>query len=187
MNFKKAGTIVLALVSFVLMISCFTACAKSDVEIIRDSIAEKLDGIKSLDSDFVEEFSADMDIDTLASYGVDGIEFMKAYFNGFDYSIDNIEIDGDDAIAVVTIKCKSFSEYQDTLSDAVTNLYSNDEIWSMTEDELSAYLGALIMDCIDSVKVTSAKPFTIDYTKDNNVWVSSEDSMNSIIEVLLSN
>ena len=71
----------------------------SDEDAIRASLSSELDSIKNIDDAFVNEFSESIDMSQLSVYGIDGVEFMKSYLSGFDYTIDSINVDGDDRAA----------------------------------------------------------------------------------------
>ena len=83
----------------------------SDEDAIRASLSSELDSIKNIDDAFVNEFSESIDMSQLSVYGIDGVEFMKSYLSGFDYTIDSINVDGDSATAQITLTCKSYTGY----------------------------------------------------------------------------
>ena len=91
----------------------------SDEDAIRASLSSELDSIKNIDDAFVNEFSESIDMSQLSVYGIDGVEFMKSYLSGFDYTIDSINVDGDSATAQITLTCKSYTGYLQALQTAV--------------------------------------------------------------------
>lgn len=161
---------------------------QSDEEVIRESLTQELESIKNLDDAFVDEMIADMDVDELAAYGIDGAEFMKAYLDGFDYTVDGITVDGDTAEATITMTCKSFDGYQNALTEAATAIQDDPSaIQDMTESELNLYLGELIMNTLSQVEVAQTDPVTIEYTKSNNTWEPAAAAAQDITYALMSN
>ncbi len=187
MVFKKVRLLFSMMLVCMLALGCFTGCAKSDVEVIYDAISEKLDCIKNLEGETIEEIENDLDTNFLNAYGISGDEFLQSYFDNFDYVINDIVVDNDTAQATVTLTCKSFSAFQEILNESVAEFDTNDRIWSMSEEELTAYLGDLIMESINSTKVTTTNLVIIDYTKVDNVWESTEESSSTIVNAILTN
>ncbi len=183
-RFQILFTVILACV---LALGCFTGCAKSDVEVILDAISEKLDCIKNLEGETIEEIKNDLDSGFLEAYGLSGDEFLQSYFDNFDYEINDIVVDGDTAQATVTMTCKSFSAFQELLNESISEFDVNERIWSMSEEELTAYLGDLIMEAINSTKVTTTNMVIIDYNKVDDSWVSTEESSSTIVNAILTN
>lgn len=174
----------------------FSAClvagcsGQSDEEVIRTAITEELDGIKNLDEETVSMLSEGMDVSQLAEFGIDGTEFMTTYLEGFDYSIDGITVDGDTAEAVVTLTCKSYSGFEQALTDAATDLMSNmsfEDMANMSEEELNTLIGQTTMETLKNVEVAPCEPITIEYTKANNTWTPSDSASNDVAVAMMSN
>lgn len=81
MSFKKVLAAVSASALLVFTLGVMAGCnsGPSDEEVIRKSLTEELDQIKNMDDAFMTEMATDMDVDELATYGIDGVEFMKTY------------------------------------------------------------------------------------------------------------
>lgn len=174
----------------------FSAClvagcsGQSDEEVIRTAITEELDGIKNLDEETASMLSEGMDVSQLAEFGIDGTEFMTTYLEGFDYSIDGITVDGDTAEAVVTLTCKSYSGFEQALTDAATDLMSNmsfEDMANMSEEELNTLIGQTTMETLKNVEVAPCEPITIEYTKANNTWTPSDSASNDVTVAMMSN
>ena len=174
----------------------FSAClvagcsGQSDEEVIRTAITEELDGIKNLDEETVSMLSEGMDVSQLAEFGIDGTEFMTTYLEGFDYYIDGITVDGDTAEAVVTLTCKSYSGFEQALTDAATDLMSNmsfEDMANMSEEELNTLIGQTTMETLKNVEVAPCEPIAIEYTKANNTWTPSDSASNDVAVAMMSN
>ena len=143
---------IMALAVFCLAV--FTACGGPSVEdLIRDDLTTQFDAVKEGDAELIEalEASAGEDMETL---GIDSAEFAGAFLDGFDYSIDDIVVDGDTATATVTVSCKSMTEvmtdFQDQFYDMLNNL---DPSSVESEDDLYLMAGDLLMDAMSAAEV----------------------------------
>lgn len=164
--------------------------APTPEDAIRASLAQRLDGIKGLDEGFLGELQGDLDVDRFSEYGIDGMEFMKGYFEGFDYTIDSITVDGDTATATVTLQCKSFSQYRDKLTAAAKELVGDREkLASMSNDEVNAAYGALITQTLEDVENAPTSSFTITYqlNPDNDTWEPVNAVEHEISSAILTN
>ena len=114
----------------------------SDEDAIRASLSSELDSIKNIDDAFVNEFSESIDMSQLSVYGIDGVEFMKSYLSGFDYTIDSINVDGDSATAQITLTCKSYTGYLQALQTAVDEVTADpDALAALSNDEINQKIG----------------------------------------------
>ncbi len=160
---------------------------QTDEEAIESSIAKRLDGYKNPDSSETANFAARMDIDSLSQYGVSMADFMKAYLDGFDYEITSVEVDEDTAVATVVMRCKSFSGYEAALAAQAEALGSDQQIATMTTDELDQAFGEAILTSLEGVDVRDTDPITITFEKTDNVWMPVSVASDDIAAALLSN
>ena len=177
-----------------LMLTCLLGAAGCSAptpeDAIRASLSQKLDGIKSLDDSFLTELQDDLDVNRFSEYGIDGKEFMKGYFEGFDYAIDSIVVDGDTATATVTLQCKSFSQYRDQLTAAAKELVGDrSKLASMSNDEVNAGYGALITQTLENVENAPTSSFTITYrlNGENDTWEPANAVEHEISSAILTN
>lgn len=189
-----ARSLAAAAMALALMGACLlgaTGCvAPTPEDAIRSSLSQKLDGIKGLDDGFLSELQDDLDVDRFSEYGIDGTEFMRSYFDGFDYSIDDIVVDGDTATATVTLQCRSFSQYRDRLTEAAENLVGDREkLASMSNDEVNAAYGALITETLEGVENAPTAAFTITYKldEDTSTWEPTNAVEYEISSAILTN
>ncbi|MFR1167807.1 MAG: hypothetical protein ACLSDQ_09590 [Adlercreutzia equolifaciens] len=79
-------------------------------------------------------------------YGIDGVEFMKSYLSGFDYTIDSINVDGDSATAQITLTCKSYTGYLQALQTAVDEVTADpDALAALSNDEINQKIGEIVI------------------------------------------
>lgn len=94
----------------------------------------------------------------LSVYGIDGVEFMKSYLSGFDYTIDSINVDGDSATAQITLTCKSYTGYLQALQTAVDEVTADpDALAALSNDEINQKIGEIV---IGSSTASSWRPLS---------------------------
>lgn len=191
MKKRKIGYRILAAVMLVaLSVGLLVGCGEkvSDEEVIKEGITEELESIKSLDDEVLDELSVESMAAELEPLGIDGKEFMKAYLEGFDYTIGDINVEDDTATVEITLKCKSFNDYNTALQNAANELTGDVEaLASMSEDELNKKLGEVIMQTIGEIEVKETDPITLTYKLDDNTWTPEEDAETLISNAMLSN
>lgn len=190
MSIKKTLAAISASALLVFTLGVMAGCnsGPSDEEVIRQSLTEELDQIKNMDDEFINAMATDMDVDELATYGIDGVEFMKTYLDGFDYKIGDITVDGNKATAQVTLTCKSFTAYNQAVQQAATELATDTErLQAMTTDQLNQLLGQTVMDALAGVEVAETDQIDITFTKNGNTWTPDAASEQKITTAMLTN
>lgn len=162
----------------------------SDEDAIRASLSSELDSIKNIDDAFVNEFSESIDMSQLSVYGIDGVEFMKSYLSGFDYTIDSINVDGDSATAQITLTCKSYTGYLQALQTAVDEVTADpDALAALSNDEINQKIGEIVIGSLDGVELAATQPITITitYTKVDGTWEPASSTSGDIAAALMTN
>lgn len=79
--------------------------ASNDEQMIRSELDKAFGTLKNPTEDSIKELTGGdlSDLDEMKQYGVDPIDMIKHLFGKFDYSIDNVKVDGDKAVATVTM------------------------------------------------------------------------------------
>ena len=175
---KRILALMLALTAAV---ACFGLCScSSDESAIKKAISSDFDTIKNLteaDLEGVESLGLD-------EYGISDLDFYKAYFEDFAYSIDKVEVNGDKATATVTMTIKSVSEFGTAFADSISKLdYS--ELLTMTESELNKALADMVFDAVHAVKATPLDPIQVTLTKTSSGW-EIDKSIASIVNTVIS-
>ena len=156
----------------------------SDEDAIRASLSSELDSIKNIDN----EFSESIDMSQLSVYGIDGVEFMKSYLSGFDYTIDSINVDGDSATAQITLTCKSYTGYLQALQTAVDEVTADpDALAALSNDEINQKIGEIVIGSLDGVELAATQPITITYTKVDGTWEPASSTSGDIAAALMTN
>ncbi len=181
-------TLIATLIAASLAMLPIAGCAhQTDEEAIESSIAKRLDSYKNPDSTEAANFAVRMDIDSLAQYGVSMEDFMRSYLDGFDYVIDDVAVDGNTATATVTIRCKSFSAYEEALAQATDEMKQDPAFATMSTEKLKEEYGSAILDTLAGVEVRETEPISIVFEKTDNVWTPVSEASDDIAEALMSN
>ena len=170
-----------ALMSAVLVFSLgvMAGCStpQDQEELIRTSLASELDQLKSADEDVMAELVSSIEagvgasnLAQLESMGLSSQSIVESMLEGFDYTIDNVTVDGDDAVAKVTVKAKNFSEFMTDISDVVTELMDDpSQLAGMSQDEIMTLVGDKVKDVLANLPIVDST-IDLDYEKKGNVW-----------------
>ncbi|WP_165252297.1 hypothetical protein [Adlercreutzia sp. ZJ304] len=185
---NRISRLILCVTCFAMFAFLLVGCSyQTDEEAIEQSISNRLDGYKNIDSSETANFASRMDIDSLAQYGVSEHDFMAAYFDDFDYLVQNVAVDGDNAVATVVLTCKSFTEYEKALQEATDAMKADASIAKMSTDELDKAFGKTILDTLKDVEVRQTEPIEISFEKVDNVWEPVSNASEDIAAALMSN
>jgi uncharacterized membrane protein len=143
----------------------------SDEQEIQSAVIDALSGYKDFNSETLDEFAVEMDLDKLDQFGLTGQTFLKKYFEGFDYSISDININNNQASVSVTVACKDFTEIENAISQNVSKLVEQAQAGKLTSSTMKQSYGDLILDSIDKTNLKNYS-LTLTYSKDDaGIWV----------------
>ncbi len=188
---KKLKTGALATLIACAMAACLglVACSSgpTDEEVIKEGIASELDPIKNLDDATLDEIlsEAGSEFAMLESMGIDSKTLVKSYLDGFDYTIDSVEVDGDSAKATLTATCKSFTDASakaEELAEAWGEQMTDEQLASMTQDDITAKIGEITMQAIDETQAIDM-PLVLTFTKNDNEWTPDADVLGSLLNL----
>ncbi len=163
-----------------------TGCQNNE-DVVREGVAAELDKLKTLDDETLELLASEAGADDLATYGIDAKEFISSYLAGFDYRIDSVTVDGDNATATVVLTCKSFSQYEQGIQDASASLASDESILDMSADELNQKIGETVMSVIDDIPTAETDPIDLTFTLQDKTWTPTAETEQAIATALFSN
>ncbi|MGI6045295.1 MAG: hypothetical protein ACOYCA_00375 [Eggerthellaceae bacterium] len=144
-----------------------SGCGPSAESEIESDIATQLDPIKNVDADTINSWLGD-EADSLESVGLDSGEFYASWFSGFDYKIDDIQVNDDTATVAMTITVKQLGT---ALDDASTELTKNVESGDITD---VSQAGPVIIKAMDNTETTDSQ-ITVNYYKNSDgKWTSSD-------------
>ena len=171
----------------VLAVACglaLGACSSgpSAEDIIREDIATNLDDIKDMDDATLDGLARQIGSVGLEEYGIDAGTLITSMIDGFDYSIESVEVEDDTATASVTVTAKSMTEFTnfdyDTMSDDIVDAVTSGEIDATDEDAVNAWVGEYIMGMINALEPVE-KDITFTYVNGEDGWELDESSATS--------
>lgn len=159
----------------VFTLGTFTGCNvnEENEEVIRNSITEEFEPYKNHDSSIINQIQSENAV-ALATIGIDGKEYAEALLNGFDYSIEDVTVDGKNASVTMIITQKDIDE--DEAEAIMTGLAEDPEFVNMSMDERKALISEKIFEYINSVEAAPQDPVTIDFVMNGNTWELTDDS-----------
>lgn len=145
-------------------------CGPSAEEVVRQGVADELERLKTHDAALLDELAADSGADQLAVYGIDAQTFIAAYLDGFDYRIDEVKVEGDEATATVVLTCKKFDAFTQALTEATTALAEDEGTADLGDEELNAKIGEVVLEVLAGVAPTESSPVELPFARTDNVW-----------------
>ncbi len=122
----------------------------------------------------------------LQRFGVSAEDFASALFDGFEYEITDVDVDEDNdtAEAHVELSCKSMIDFNEALTATAGQITNENS--SISEDELCAKLGEVMVSTLNGLKL---KETTLDITvnrDEDGVWDEAESVSTVIANAILS-
>lgn len=151
-----------------------TGCANSANEnVIRTSLAEELDAYKNHDASVVSQIRM-QNAAELAMLGIDGEKYANALLEGFDYSIEDVKVDGDNATVTLVLTQKYLDEDE---AEAVIGALADDPAFlSLSYSERQAAISDKIFEYIESVPAAPQDPVTLNLVLKDKVWDLAPES-----------
>ena len=154
---KKNLTALLLAVLCALGVVGLAGCGgPSAEEVIREGVTAEFEAVVDTESEEYQELVEALEqAGDLETYGVDEKAFMDSMYDGFAYEIGDIEVDEEAGTAVVDVKlsCKTFADIFNTMMEDALALAEDPAAATMTQDELNAKLGEIMMGAVDGAEV----------------------------------
>lgn len=183
MKLKKIVTAVVASAMLACSLCLLTGCNSDEKneQVITESLTQELDSLKNPTGDVVKGlFDED---EELAELGITVEDFATAYLDGFDYSIDSVKVDGEEAVATVTITCKLYTNIEKALNQKIEDLTNDKDFMALSEKKMKKQLGQELLAAVKSVENTSTT-LEINYTLENDAWTPTAESTAAIEKAL---
>lgn len=185
MKIKKLFAAIAACALLAVSLCALTACADNSKELITKSLEQELDSLKNPDEATISSMSSQIPASTLSQLGLTSDELIKSLLEGFDGTIDSVEVNGSNAEAVVTISCKDFSQLQSSIQEVTeTAMKDPSKFQGMSTSDISKWMGQQIMTKINELPVVSHDPTTIDYVLNGNTWEPAAGAKEKLASVL---
>ena len=164
-----------AALAFALVAMCallavgLSACgSKAPEDVIREGVTQELESIKNLDQAALDEIlaGAGETATDLEEYGISVEDFARAWLDGFDYAVNDVTVDGENATVAVDISCRSLTG---AMESWLTDIVSDDSLLDLTTEELNSYIGSSLIEAIGaaSIETNSAE---LPYVLNGNTW-----------------
>lgn len=165
------------------LVSC--GSQQTDEEVIANALTHELDAYKDPSPKLVEEFVQANDIDVLAPYGISEEEFVRSFFSGFDYRIEDIAVDEDEAVATVVLTCKSVSSFENVLAVEAEEFSALVEETRPSAARVKEGSRELVMNALGAADLVELEPISIAYTKTDNTWRLAESASRDVFTTLM--
>ena len=154
---------------------CSIGCAKTSSDVIRDAVIAEFESYKNPEDETLETIASMVEEEGLSELGISGREFASSVLEGFDYTIDEIRIQGESAYATVTVSSKSASDFNQRVASDVQAFVESDEWRSLSSEEQAHAIGEIALESLDETEVIS-EAITIEFALDDKTWVSTNAS-----------
>ena len=171
---------------FAAMVACccvfLAGCAENSEEAVRNVVTTELDAVKNSDTETIEAIAGDSsEFQALSTYGISATDAYEAVFNGFDYKIESVKVDGDKAVVGVKLTAKDLTKFQSALVEAAQNLAKDSSFTSMTTQEMNQAIGKLVLDTIKDLPTTETDTVELDVVKKDGKPVATIQDGDSVI------
>lgn len=163
MGIKKIvlSTIVAAALAFgaVAMVGCGGSNPEQEV---RAAATADLDLLKNMDDAVVSQMAGvanESDAQMFELVGLTPEDVIRAYLEGFDYTIDEVTVDGDTAQVTATLTVRSSSD----LTSAMNGVYDTIDYTALFETGDMTVVGDALLEAIASVEPTPQASETVTY------------------------
>lgn len=184
---KKFLTILMALT---LMLTLFAGCGaktttsdgndkkveasakgSKDQEAIIADLKKELN-IDGYEAQVAAELKADQEfIATTNQVNLDIDEYVNAIAKKYKWDIGDVTVDGDKAVAKVTMTSPDFNAMDTLLDEKIEAFKASNDVSTMTEQDLMKALGEMMLEIVKADDLPlETQDFDIDYIKEGNTW-----------------
>lgn len=149
---------------------------------IRADITDNLDPFKKLDDETIAMLSESIgDVTSLEDYGIDSETLIRAILDGFDYSIESVTVEDDEATAKIVLTTKSFNEMELDEDEMTEALMNDPDLATLAADDdaLLKWAGEYVLGVVDDIEPTE-KSITLDYEKSGDEWTPTDESTDAL-------
>lgn len=178
----------LALVIFDGLAGC--ASPQDQEQLIRESLTTELEQLKNADADIMDELVSSIesgvsasDLAQLETMGLTSQDIVESMLEGFDYTIDSVTVNGNDAVAKVNVQAKNFTEFMTDLTEVVSEIADNpSQFAGMTQDQIMTAVGDKVKEVLANLPVVSSE-IDLDYEKEGNTWEPTSGAVSALSSV----
>lgn len=163
---RAKGLLVAGLIA-VLGMGLVACSAQSPEEVIREGVTKELQQIKDLDQEALDEIVKGANTaGDLTEFGIETEEFCRAWLDGFDYTVDDVIVEDDEAVVQVTIKCKSLGTAMETWLGGLEGLHTQ---YENDRDGFNNAVGDSLMEALAQAELSESTA-ELPYVLNDNTW-----------------
>lgn len=176
---KKGLVVALMSALLVFSLGAMAGCSspQNQEELIRESLTSELDQLKNADEDVMADLVASIEsgvgasnLAQLEAMGLSSKDIVTSMLEGFDYTIGNVSVDGNDAVAEVSVKAKNFSEFMTDLTEVVTDLMNSPTaLAGMTQEQIMTTVGDKVKEVLANLPLVDST-IDLNFEKSGNTW-----------------
>lgn len=162
----------------------------TDEELIEASIDELISVFKNPTEETFAQFIGDEDMSTFEQYDLDPYEYFRNMFKRLDYTVDDVQVNGDTAEVALTVSnvnlnaviTETSDEFNENIAEYIDGVDMSDEDAAMKV--LMNKLFSLVYEQIDTSDDIVTSEFTISLTKGAEGWSVDESSVERFVSAL---
>jgi len=165
---RRLKIVMVAVLAAILGMTIVGCSGKSSEDVIREGVTQQLEEVKDFDDETIKSLSSATAVD-LSEWGIDIEEFCRTWLSDYDYKVEDVVVDGDDATVKVSITNKSLGDALTTWFDDLTERSADEAIAAMSDEERYELVGSSLM---EAIKAAPSKTNSVElpYKLENNVW-----------------
>ena len=197
----------LAVALIPLLAFCLVGCGDNSEQVITEGLQSMLEPFRDPTVDSLKEAvvtlggtksdaedMADLFDEMEEEYGIDADQLLEHLFLDYNYAVSNVQVDGDDATAVVTLTTKDFEAAADALEEysasdefegKVEELLEDDSIEDIDDFYKAMYqiVFEKFYECVEDAD-TVTKDVDVSLTCTDDVWELDDSSTDDLVEAL---
>jgi hypothetical protein len=189
MGALRAITTIVSCVLALGLVVGLNGCGKNDEELIRASVSEVMDLFKNPTKENLQGFvnEDEVDLSTLEEYDIDIYEFLGHSFKHFDYTINDVTVDGDTATASLTLTNTDLGAVvEETTTEITENIddYADVLNGENGRKEFMKIFFNKIYEKLDASEETVSTDATLQLNKVDGEWEVDDSSMDAVVSAM---
>ncbi|WP_449316378.1 hypothetical protein [Rubneribacter sp.] len=162
-----------------------TGCGPSAEETITGEAVESLEAVKTQRPELMDALGADPALEGLGAIGVDARAFLSSYLAGFDYRIEDVSAEGDEATVTIVLTCKSMKAFNEELDRFAEGLASDESVPNMTQEELNGLVAQAAIETMEALSPAETAPIALSFKREEGLWKPAAGSEAALTGALL--
>lgn len=189
MGALRAITTIVSCVLALGLVVGLNGCGKNDEELIRASVSEVMDLFKNPTKENLQGLinEDEVDLSTLEEYDIDIYEFLGHSFKHFDYTINDVTVDGDTASANLTLTNTDLGAVvEETTTEITENIddYADVLNGENGRKEFMKIFFNKIYEKLDASEETVSTDATLQLNKVDGEWEVDDSSMDAVVSAM---